>query len=217
MQKELYLTSSNRKERIDYWLKESQILKSRKMFKLDLTQAALLVLDMQNVFTNSNSHAFIPSAQSIIEPIQRIIKKMTSVKRLIVFTRHVTSNQEKDLMKLWWRDSISADEKESEIIEELETSQGIKITKNHYSAFIDTNLKNILNRSDINQVLITGVMSHLCCETTLREAFMRGFEPFFIVDATATYTEQLHLGTIRAVSHGFGVCLSSEEILNERE
>jgi len=217
MQKELYLTSSNRKERIDFWLKESQILKSRKMFKLDLTQAALLVLDMQNVFTNSNSHAFIPSAQSIIEPIQRIIKKMTSVKRLIVFTRHVTSNQEKDLMKLWWRDSISADEKESEIIEELETSQGIKITKNHYSAFIDTNLENILNRSDINQVLITGVMSHLCCETTLREAFMRGFEPFFIVDATATYTEQLHLGTIRAVSHGFGVCLSSEEILNERE
>ncbi len=217
MLKELYLTSSNRKERIDFWLKESQILKSRKMFKLDLTQAALLVLDMQNVFTNSNSHAFIPSAQSIIEPIQRIIKKMTSLKRLIVFTRHVTSNQEKDLMKLWWRDSISADEKESEIIEELETSQGTKITKNHYSAFIDTNLENILNRSDINQVLITGVMSHLCCETTLREAFMRGFESFFIVDATATYTEQLHLGTIRAVSHGFGVCLSSEEILNERE
>ncbi len=217
MQKELYLTSSNRKERIDYWLKESQILKSRKMFKLDLTKAALLVLDMQNFFTNSNSHAFIPSAQSIIEPIQRIIKKMTSLKRLIVFTRHVTSNQEKDLMKLWWRDSISADEKESEIIEELETNQGIKIIKNHYSAFIDTNLENVLNRSDINQVLITGVMSHLCCETTLREAFMRGFEPFFIVDATATYTEQLHLGTIRAVSHGFGVCLSSEEILNERE
>lgn len=217
MQKELYLTSSNRKERIDYWLKESQILKSRKMFKLDLTQAALLVLDMQNFFTNSNSHAFIPSAQSIIKPIHRIIKKMVLLDRPIIFTRHVTSNQEKDLMKLWWRDSISANGKESNITEELPSNQGIKIIKNYYSAFMNTELENILNTNEIKQVLITGVMSHLCCETTLREAFMRGFEPFFVVDATATYTEQLHLGTIRAVSHGFGVCLSSEEILNERE
>lgn len=217
MQKELYLTSSNRKEKIDFWLKESQILKSRKMFKLDLTKTALLVLDMQNFFTNSNSHAFIPSAQSIIEPIYRIIKKMVLLDRPIIFTRHVASNQEKDLMKLWWRDSISANGKESEITEELPSNQGIKIVKNYYSAFMNTELENILNTNEINQVLITGVMSHLCCETTLREAFMRGFEPFFIVDATATYTEQLHLGTIRAVSHGFGVCLSSEEILDERK
>ena len=217
MQKELYLTSSNRKERIYFWLKESQILKSRKMFKLDLTQAALLVLDMQYFFTDSSSHAFIPSAQSIIEPIHRIIKKMVLLDRPIIFTRHVTSNQEKDLMKLWWRDSISANGKEYDITKERHSNQGIIIIKNHYSAFMNTELENILDTNEINQVLITGVMSHLCCETTLREAFMRGFEPFFVVDATATYTEQLHLGTIRAVSHGFGVCLSSEEILNERE
>ncbi len=217
MQKELYLTSSNWKEKIDYWLKESQIHKSRKMFKLDLMKAALLVLDMQNYFTDYNSHAFIPSVQCIIKPIQRIIKKMALLDRPIIFTRHVTSGQEKDLMRLWWRDSISIDEKESEIIKELQADQGTKIIKNHYSAFMNTELENMLNKSEISQVLITGVMSHLCCETTLREAFMRGFEPFFIVDATATYTEQLHLGTIRAVSHGFGVCLSSEEILNERE
>ena len=58
-------------------------------------------------------------------------------------------------------------------------------------------------------------MSHLCCETTSRDAFMKDFEVFFVVDANATYTEELHLGTLRAISHGFGRCISVEEITNE--
>ena len=57
-------------------------------------------------------------------------------------------------------------------------------------------------------------MTHLCCETTARDAFMNNFEVFFVVDGTATYTEDLHVGTIRAISHGFGMCVSSEEILS---
>ena len=68
----------------------------------------------------------------------------------------------------------------------------------------------------IEQILITGVLTHLCCETTARDAFMRNFEVFFLVDATASYNEDLHLGSLRAISHGFGICLSTEEIINEK-
>ncbi|MGB9641195.1 MAG: isochorismatase family protein, partial [Anaerolineales bacterium] len=43
----------------------------------------------------------------------------------------------------------------------------------------------------------------LCCETTARSAFIRGFEPFFLVDGTATYNSYFHQATLLNLNHGF--------------
>jgi isochorismate hydrolase len=113
-----------------------------------------------------------------------------------------------------WRDSINLDSELSQINNRISTHDGLIIDKTEYSAFYETELDSHLRNDNIEQVVITGVHSHLCCESTARDAFFRGFEVFFAVDATATYSEHLHLGTLRAITHGFGVCVSSEEILN---
>ena len=42
---------------------------------------------------------------------------------------------------------------------------------------------------------------------------MHGYQIFFPFDATASYTESLHLGAIRAISHGFGICLPTKSLL----
>jgi nicotinamidase-related amidase len=55
-------------------------------------------------------------------------------------------------------------------------------------------------------------MTDLCCETTAREAFMRGFKVYFIADGTATATEDRHIGTLRSISNGFGEVISSTEL-----
>jgi nicotinamidase-related amidase len=57
-------------------------------------------------------------------------------------------------------------------------------------------------------------MTDLCCETTARDAFMRGFKVYFVADATATATEERHLATLRAISTGFGEVISSRELLS---
>ncbi|MHA1464558.1 MAG: isochorismatase family protein, partial [Candidatus Heimdallarchaeaceae archaeon] len=114
------------------------------------------------------------------------------------------------------KDNIKPDSDLSKITNLLNKQSIEVIEKNQYSAFYETELENILKDNEIEQVIITGVMTHLCCETTARDAFMRGFEVFFVVDATATYSEELHLGTLRAISHGYGTCISSEEIINEK-
>jgi len=64
-------------------------------------------------------------------------------------------------------------------------------------------------------VVICGVMTHLCCETTARSAFMRGFEVFFTVDGTATYTEAFHRASLLNLSHGFAVPVLVENILEK--
>jgi isochorismate hydrolase len=56
-------------------------------------------------------------------------------------------------------------------------------------------------------------MTHLCCETTARSAFIQGYVVFFVVDGTATYTESFHRGSLLSLSHGFAVPILVDEIL----
>ena len=65
----------------------------------------------------------------------------------------------------------------------------------------------------MSQVVITGVMTHLCCETTARSAFMRGFLPFFLVDGTATYNRHFHIATLTNLAHGFAHLARVQDIL----
>jgi isochorismate hydrolase len=57
-------------------------------------------------------------------------------------------------------------------------------------------------------------MTHLCCETTARSAFMHGFETFFTVDGTATYNEAFHRAALLNLSHGFALPLTVDEVLD---
>ena len=89
----------------------------------------------------------------------------------------------------------------------------IYIEKKQYDAFLQTLLEETLRQRKIEQIVITGVMTHLCCETTARSAFMRGFEVFFTVDGTATYNEELHRASLLTLSHGFAVPVTVDELL----
>ncbi len=60
-----------------------------------------------------------------------------------------------------------------------------------------TDLDNILKENQIKDVIIVGVMTNCCGETTARDAFMYGYKVFFISDATATANEDLHLWALK--------------------
>ena len=103
----------------------------------------------------------------------------------------------------------------SQIVDNLDTSNHLTIEKHQYDAFFETNLDTILRDSGVEQVVITGVMTHLCCETTARSAFMRGYEVFFPVDGTATYTETHHHASLLNLAHGFVLPLLVADIVSQ--
>lgn len=183
--------------------------KYSKQFSLNLKKTGLLVIDMQNYFLSKASDAFLEDAANIIAPIKRLIEKAETT----IFTRHIDKEDDNDIMFRWWGMRILEKDKLSEIISDFDNKAGKIIKKNRYSAFYNTELEEFLKKKGIEQIIITGVMTHLCCETTARDAFMRGFDVFFVTDATATNSDEFHQATIRAISHGFGVCKSTEEIL----
>jgi len=177
-------------------------------------RAALLVLDMQDYFLNPDSHAFIPSATAILPGIRSLIKVFAAYARPVIFTRHVNTPQDAGLMAKWWQELLRPDAAESRIAAGLDVSKGKIIRKSQYDAFYGTALEADLRASGVGEVVIAGVMTHLCCETTARAAFTRGFDVFFAIDGTATYTEAFHRAALLNLSHGFAVPALVEDFLD---
>jgi isochorismate hydrolase len=174
--------------------------------------SALLVLDMQSYFLEPASHAFIPSAPAIVPGLKALAESYFANNLPVIFTQHLNSDQDAGSMGTWWRDLITIENPLSAIIPEFDYSHRMLLRKNQYDAFHETSLEEILLRKNVSQVVISGVMTHLCCETTARSAFMRGFEVFFLVDGTATYNQDHHLATLLNLSHGFAKPVLTTEI-----
>lgn len=166
-------------------------------------RAALLILDMQNFFHDSKSHAYIPSAKAIIKPIKALANLFIQNNLPVIITRHINTKENAKQMDSWWRDILTEDSEFSPLITEFDIPQAELIIKSQYDAFDNTNLNELLQKNNIKQVIITGVMTHLCCETTARSAFVRGYNVFFPIDGTATYNEDFHLASLTNLAHGF--------------
>lgn len=211
--------------KVDYFTADTIDAKSRDMVRdvsdladgrgleLSSKRSALIVLDMQRYFLDKNSHAYIPSATSIVPGLIKLTAEYSRLGLPVVFTRHLNDDANAGMLSVWWQDLISRDNPNSQIISEFDLSRAILIEKNQYDAFHGTNLEEILREKRVTQVAICGVMTHLCCETTARSAFVRGFEVFFTVDGTATYHEEFHRATLINLAHGFAVPVLVDDIL----
>ncbi len=186
---------------------------SRRVSSSDPSMSALLILDMQSYFLDQNSHAFIPSAEAIVPGLEILARSYYKNNLPVIFTQHLNTPQDADSMASWWKDLIKDDDPLSAIIPAFDFSNRLVLRKSQYDAFYETSLKSLLRKRGVSQVIISGVMTHLCCETTARSAFMRGFEVFFLIDGTATYNEDHHLATLLNLGHGFANLVFVNEIL----
>lgn len=213
MTKEPYFTAQTLDHQARQMLEEVQGLRKRHLRRLDFKHAALLVLDMQRYFLEEAAHAYIPSAAAIIPKVKELIAAFSRKDLLIIFTRHRNTPEDVAQMAAWWRAWLTPENPLSAIIPELEIKAGTVLEKSQYDAFYQTSLEKILRARGVRQVVICGVMTHLCCETTARSAFVRGFEVFFTVDGTATYNERLHRATLLNAAHGFACPVLVAELL----
>jgi len=186
----------------------------RRPYEIKREGVALLILDMQKYFLESTSHAYVPSAPAIIPKIKALMSSFLNNRLPVILTRHVNTEEDAGFMKRWWREIIIEENPRSEIIPELVMPDSLVLKKSQYDAFYNTPLESILKEEGVEQVVVTGVMTHLCCETTARAAAVRGFEVFFPVDATATYKESFHRATLLNLSHGFAHAIMSDDIIN---
>jgi len=211
--KKAYFTASGASAKAGHWLKKYELGYRRAgRIGFDPGKAALLVIDVQRYFLEEDSHAFIPSAPAIVPGIGRLCELFHHRGRPVIFTRHMADSSPRTMLE-WWGDQIMRGDPRSELCGDLDPSLGRVLEKSTYDAFLGTELQEILEGENVTQVVISGVMTHLCCESTARSAFNRGFFVFFPIDGTATYGNEFHLATLRNLAHGFAVPALIKELL----
>jgi len=203
--KEQYFTNRSIDDLSSRMLDELGSLRAGRTLRFEPHRAALLVLDMQRYFLDEGSHAFIPSARPIVPRICALMDAFLERSRPVVCTRHGNTRENAGMMGRWWRDMVPSEGPLAGIVPELGRPNMTVIGKTQYDAFCGTDLDGMLRRENVGQVVVTGVMTHLCCETTARSAFMLGYGVFFAVDGTATYREDFHRAALLNLSHGFAV------------
>src|SRR5258707_240249 len=85
------------------------------------------------------------------------------------------------------------------------------VTKHRYGAFEGTDLDLVLRSKGIQTVIMTGVATNVCVETTARQAFLRDYYVVFANDCTATFSQSVHDSALHIIDKFFGSACRNEE------
>lgn len=174
--------------------------------------AVLLVIDVQERFR----YAVEPVLDNIVSLIRCCRERGIKV----IFTRHghhdpIDANC---MMSVWWGGLAKYGTPEWELLEELHPNANgdglgdLIVDKDTYNAFYRTDLDEQLRKSGVNDVIICGVFTDCCCETTARDAFVRDYRVFFVADATATVNEDLQLNSLKGLAHSSAYIVDTKQV-----
>ncbi len=212
---ENYINEFNLENKTNEWLKQVRQFNIHNMI-LNKDKSALLVIDMQKYFLNPASSEYTPAGLVILNNIKRLIDFYRRAELPIIYTRHAHHHNGTDagIMKWWWQGMCIEGTPESEVADEiapLPTER--QIIKRRYSAFYNTDLETVLRCLKVEDLVICGIMTNMCCESTARDAYFRDFRVFFLADATATITEQMHIASLLNLAFGFAYVTTTNSLI----
>ena len=150
-----------------------------KLNKLLNINSALLLVDIQKAFLEKDYPGIIRNNEDAEFICGKILKKWRTLDLPVIHVRHSSTNPESKLHK-----SKPGFEFNDYVIP-LNTE--IVLTKKVNSAFIGTNLEDILFKGNINTLVIVGMTTNHCISTTVRMSGNLGFNTYLISDSTACY------------------------------
>ena len=150
---------------------------------------ALLVIDVQREYFDGALPISHPTGH--LESILATMDAATKADVPIAVIRHHQSDPESPIFRLnsdMWQLHKEVEERPRDVL----------IDKQLPGSFTKTDLEPWLQSVQADTVTIAGYMTHMCCDTTARQAFHRGYRVEFLKDATGTLTVENEAGTATA-------------------
>jgi nicotinamidase-related amidase len=211
---ESYVTAGSIKAKAAAWLERIRPFNQHEM-RLNARAAALLVVDMQRFFLDPASPTFTCGGLAIVPTLRRLVDAFRRAGRPVIYTRHVhhPGDLDRGIMGWWWEAACIEGSPESEIHPDLAPTPDEKVVLKHrYSAFYNTDLEIVLRCLKVEDVVVSGVMTNMCCESTARDAYYRDYRVFFLADATGSINEEMHLASLVNLAFGFAYVTTSHAI-----
>jgi Amidases related to nicotinamidase len=194
-------------------------------FSLQSAETGLLVIDLQNAFLDANcapGYGIVGAAQRIRPNLDRILETARKHHIPVIWTKSDHSAPYGGIIlekfpairndKVLW-----AGEPSAEFHPDMPqpASEDYIVVKHKYDAFFETDLDAILRNLGISTLLIAGVGTSVCVDSTARSAFSRDYRVALLSDCTASLDEAAHTMTLRQFRIFFGRVVNSDEAIAE--
>jgi ureidoacrylate peracid hydrolase len=195
---------------------------------IDPQKTALIVVDMQNGFCHLKGEmaqaGFDISASSDIVPrVRRLVRLCRDAGAPVFWSRqeHFPGDETREGRRVAThlaKGKVRVAERgtwDSEILDELkeDVQPGDYVfTKHRMSCFFDTTLDTKLRMLGVTTLIISGVATNVCVESTIRDAYFRDYDIYVMEDCVGGYFEDLHKATLKNVEVYFGELLDVDSL-----
>jgi nicotinamidase-related amidase len=205
---------------------------TRPRFEIARGNTALLVIDMQRDFIAPGAPYECASGREMIEKLNELIAACREAELPIVFTAQMHHPDGSDLGTVQHLHPLTATGEALregtpgvELYPEIDARPTDRlIHKRRYSAFFGTDLDLLLRSLGVEVLIVGGVATNVCCDSTIRDAFFRNYKPIVLSDGNATLglpdtgwgeltAEQVHAATLSTVSVFFGEVASVADVV----
>jgi ureidoacrylate peracid hydrolase len=188
-------------------------------------KTALIIIDMQNGFCHEDGFMNKigldwTTSRDAIGPVKQLADAARAADLPVFYTRYTLNPDYSDagliteiFPEIMEANGMVRDTWDAEIVDELAPKPGDRVVdKTRYSAFYDTDLEQQLRDLKTEALIVCGVTTNVCVESTVRDAFFRDIRVIVPSDATAAVTPELHEGALEDFRYSFGPVVTVAEL-----
>jgi ureidoacrylate peracid hydrolase len=196
--------------------------------QLTTADTALLLIDLQNGFVDPRGFVardfggLSPSLRAAVGAARRLLLAARDAGIPVIHTQHAFEHGYRDggflVQEIMPKRAGDGTEPSHDLVVgswEAEFAAPVApldgehiISKNRYDAFIGTRLERLLHRDGIRTLIVGGVVTTVCVESTIRDAAMRDFRVYLAADAVGDIDEDAHAQGVARLSRNFAHALT---------
>jgi ureidoacrylate peracid hydrolase len=189
-------------------------------------RTALAIIDMQNAFCHDDGSMAklgldITMLKAAIDPCRRLLIAARRAELPVIHTRILYQTDYADgglsishmMPEMVAIKSLAANTWDIEIVDELKPADTeTVIDKNRFSAFYAPDLESTLKKRSIDSLVVCGVTTNCCVESTVRDAFQRNYKTFVVKDAVGELEAFRHEASLKTMAFLFADLVSVDEM-----
>jgi ureidoacrylate peracid hydrolase len=194
---------------------------------LDGPKTALVVVDMQIYFMGEGQPSECPVAREIVPNVNRLAEATRRNGGKVIWIQTHSGADSLDFWSVYYErmtpnsgqarvDGMSPGGSGFDIWPDLDVrDEDVIVPKTRFSAFMPdpTFFDGILKENGLDTLLITGVSTCTCCESTARDGMMMNYRTLMITDGCAAPNDELHNATMNQFYLQFGDVQSTDEVI----
>lgn len=169
--------------------------------------SALLIIDMLDDFVLKGAPLEVPDTRKIVKNIQRELKRAREQGMPVIYL--CDSHRKSDPELKFYPPHAMKGSRGARVIEKLKPLPGEKVIEKHtFSGFFNTRLDDILKKSKVKNLLVTGCVTNICVAATVADAFYRGYGCRVKKDCVAGLDNKSHRYALGQMASVFGAEVS---------